>query len=106
MNLRIQNDGVAGSSSAEVNRAGQSASTGAGSSTKSIASRGDGGDHIAISSAAESISAGVSANSLQHAARVTQLSALYANGSYSVDSGKVSRALVDNAVSGSAASRA
>ncbi len=107
MSLRVQNDAAAGAASLEVNRAGQSASTTSSASGHSRSVTGaDGGDHIDISSSAESISAGMSAQDTQHAARVAQLGALVASGQYSSDSTQVSRAIVSNAITVSTAGRA
>jgi anti-sigma28 factor (negative regulator of flagellin synthesis) len=98
MSLRIQNDPPAGIAAPEVGRSGQSSSVSSGSGKTRSASGAEGGDHVEVSSAAETISAGISAQNAAHAARVTRLSALYAGGQYTVDSSQVSRALVDNAV--------
>lgn len=106
MSLRIQNDVVAGGISPEVSRTGEAGSIGSGSTRGRIGSGSADGDQVDISNAAASISAGVSAHNLQQAVRVTQLGALYAAGQYTVDSAKVSRALVDSSVSGSVAGEA
>jgi hypothetical protein len=55
---------------------------------------------------AESITAGVSAQNLQHAARVQQLGALYSSGRYTVDSARVSSAIVGGAITGLATGKA
>ncbi|MGD1070265.1 MAG: hypothetical protein ABSB15_09000 [Bryobacteraceae bacterium] len=106
MSLRIQNDQTAGLASTETGRAGQASPGTSGSGKARTASAGESGDQVEVSSVAESISAGISTQNLQHAARVTQLGALYASGRYTVDSAKVSSAIVGSAVAGSAAGRA
>jgi len=106
MSLRIQSEPAAGLASAETGRTGQPASAVSGAGKARSASAGESGDHVQVSSVAESISAGISAQNLEHAARVTQLGALYASGRYTVDSAKVSSAIVDSAVSGTAAGKA
>lgn len=106
MSLRIQNDQAAGLASTETARTGQTGSAAAGSGKTRTGSSGDGGDQVAVSSVAESITAGISAQNLQHAARVQQLSALYASGRYTVDSAKVGSAIVGNAITGLSAGKA
>lgn len=106
MSLRIQNDQAAGLAATETARNGQTGSAAAGSGKTRTGSSGDGGDQVAVSSVAESITAGISAHNLQHAARVSQLSALYASGRYTVDSAKVSSAIVGSATTGLAAGKA
>jgi anti-sigma28 factor (negative regulator of flagellin synthesis) len=103
MSLRIQNDAATGAASPEVSRSQQSSSVSSGTGKSRTVSSTEGGDHIDVSSATESISAGLSAQNQQRAARVTQLSALYASGRYAVDSAQVSHAIVSSAVNGSAA---
>ena len=106
MSLRIQNDVAAPGTALDVNRAGESSQVSSGSVRGRIGANNSGGDYIDISSAAESIAAGVSSSNLEQAARVKQLAELYVGGQYNVDSYKVSRALVSNAVSSSAAGEA
>jgi anti-sigma28 factor (negative regulator of flagellin synthesis) len=106
MSVRIQNDQTAGIPSPEVNRAGGTTSLSSGNGKSTTAVGAGSGDHVQFSSAAENISAGVSAQNQQQAARVTQLSALYASGQYSVDSTKISRALVANATTATRVGRA
>ena len=106
MSLRIQNDQAAGLAATETARTGQTGSAAAGSGKSRTGSAGEGGDHVAVSSVAESITAGISAQNLQHAARVQQLSALYASGRYTVDSARLSSAIVGGAITGLAAGKA
>jgi anti-sigma28 factor (negative regulator of flagellin synthesis) len=106
MSLRVQNDPAAGIGSSEVGRAGQSASIAGGSGKSRISSGIEGGDQVQVSSVAESISAGTSALNQQRADRVSQLSALYTGGKYTVDSAKVSAALIAGATTGTAAGNA
>lgn len=101
MSLRIQNDALTNGASSEVSRSGQISANGVGSGKGRLNSGGIGGDQIDISSAAESISAGLSAHNAQHAARVSQLSSLYASGQYHVDSSKISSAIISSGISGS-----
>jgi anti-sigma28 factor (negative regulator of flagellin synthesis) len=107
MSLRVQNDGTAGATSLEVGRAGQSASASSSAPGQSRNVSGtEGLDHIDISSSTESISAGISAQDAQHAARVAQLGALVANGQYTSDSAQVSRAIIGSAITVSTAGKA
>lgn len=101
MSVRIQNDPSPGVLSPEVSRTGQSASSASGPGKGRGVTGSEGGDQVDVSSSTESISAGLSAQNLTHAARVTQLGALYASGQYNVDSAQVSQALIANAVTGS-----
>jgi hypothetical protein len=101
MSLRVQNDPAAGIGASEVNRSGQSTSIGGGSGKSGrISSGAEGGDQVQVSSVTESISAGTSALNLERAGRVSQLGALYAGGQYTVDSAKVSAALIAGATTG------
>lgn len=106
MSLRVQNEPVAGTGASEVGRAGQATSTGPASGKGRVSSGAAGGDQVQVSSVAESISAGTSALNLQRSNRVTQISALYASGKYSVDSARLSAALVAGATTGGAAAKA
>ena len=103
MSLRIQNDPATNGTAAEVSHAAQSTSVspGLGNAQKTIGSAV--GDQVNVSSVTEAISAGISAQNLQRATRVTQLGALYARGQYYVDSVDVSSAIVGNAITGSSA---
>jgi anti-sigma28 factor (negative regulator of flagellin synthesis) len=106
MSLRVQNDPSSGIGSSEVGRTGQTTSA-VSTSGKSRASSGTaGGDQVQVSSVAESIGAGTSALNVQRANRVSQISALYAGGKYTVDSAKVSAALIANATTAIAAGKA
>jgi anti-sigma28 factor (negative regulator of flagellin synthesis) len=106
MSLRIHNDPSAGVASTEVSRTSQPASGASGSGKSRSAFGVDSGDHVQVSSIAEGISAGISAQNVSRAARVSQLSALYASGQYKVDSSAVSQAVVGNAVKSSVAGKA
>ena len=106
MSLRVQNDPPAGIGPSEVGHAGQSASIAGGSGKSRISSGAAGGDQVQVSSVAESISAATAALSQQRASRVSQLSALYAGGKYTVDSAKVSAALIAGATTSTAAGNA
>ena len=102
MSVRIHNDVISAGTGLDVGRTGAASSPTSGSTRGITGSGTSGGDHIDISRAAETIAAGVSTSNLEQAARVKNLSALYSSGQYSVDSGKVSKALVDNSLSGAA----
>ena len=97
MSIRIQNDVISGGASHEVNRPGEAGHAGSGRSR--VGSGTASGDQVEISSAAQTFSDGVHASSVQHSARVKELSALYASGQYHVDSHQVSRALVNSGIS-------
>ncbi|HEU5021462.1 MAG TPA: flagellar biosynthesis anti-sigma factor FlgM [Bryobacteraceae bacterium] len=99
MSIRIQNDVISGGSPHEVNRTGETGHAGAGQSRGRVGSGTAGGDQVEISSAAQTFSDGVHASSVQHSARVKELSALYASGRYHVDAHQVSRALVNSGLS-------
>ena len=103
MSIRIQNDAASGGISPEVNRTGEAGHAGSAGSARGRIGSGTSasGDQVEISSAAETLSSGISAGSAQQSARVKELSALYASGRYSVDAVHVSRALIDNSINGS-----
>lgn len=101
MSLRIQNDAVTSGPSPEVSRPDQTNSLTSGTGKFRGAAGTEGGDRVEVSSVAESISAGISAQNQQRAARVAELSGLYASGGYSVDSAQVSRSIVNSAITGS-----
>jgi anti-sigma28 factor (negative regulator of flagellin synthesis) len=100
MSLRIQNDSATNGTAAEVGRAAQSSpvSSGSGKARNTIGNAGE--DQVDVSPVAEAISAGVSAQNLQRATRVSELSTLYASGRYSVDSAQISSAIVNQAITG------
>jgi anti-sigma28 factor (negative regulator of flagellin synthesis) len=106
MSLRVQNDPPAGIGPSDVGRVAQSGSVAGGSGKSRISSGLEGGDQVQVSSVTESISAGNSALNLQRANLVSQLSALYAGGKYTVDSTRVSAALIAGATTGVAAGNA
>jgi anti-sigma28 factor (negative regulator of flagellin synthesis) len=106
MSLKVQNDPPAGIGPSEVSRAGQSPSIADGSGKSRISSGIEGGDQVQVSSVAESISAGTSALNQQRANQVSQLSALYAGGKYTVDSARVSAALIAGATTAVTAGKA
>lgn len=106
MSLKVQNDASAGVGSPDVSRAAQSGSTTAVFGRSRISSSVAGGDQVQVSSVAESIAAGASELNQQRASRVSQLSVLYAGGKYTVDSARVSAALVAGATTGTAAGKA
>jgi hypothetical protein len=106
MSLRVQNDPSSAVGSSEASRGAQTV-TGASATGGSKLSTGvAGGDHVQVSSVAESIGAGNSALDAQRANRVSQLSALYAGGKYAVNSAQVSAALVANATTATPAGTA
>jgi anti-sigma28 factor (negative regulator of flagellin synthesis) len=107
MSLRVQTDATSNAASLEVGRTGQSGSTTSSALGQSRNASGtEGADHIDISTSTESISAGLSAQGAQHAARVAELGALVASGQYTSDSAQVSRAIISNATTVSTAGRA
>ena len=106
MSLRVQNDPSAGIGPSEVNRAAQGTAAAVGSGKSGISSGVAGGDQVQVSSVTELISVGTAALNQQRASRISQLSALYAGGKYTVDSASVSAALVDSATKGTAAGKA
>ncbi|MGP8243208.1 MAG: flagellar biosynthesis anti-sigma factor FlgM [Bryobacteraceae bacterium] len=96
MRIRLQNDGVAGTSASAT---GQTSLTQSGSSTAPASGLNTGGaDQVEISSLSESISNASAALASQQAGRVSHLAAVYAKGQYEVDSVELSHALVSNAL--------
>jgi hypothetical protein len=100
MNIQIQNDHVAGiatSLAAPVESAPHPAG-----STQADSVAHSGGDQVSISTLSDNIAASVAALDSQQAARVNQLTALYAKGAYQADSLETSHALVSEATAGGA----
>lgn len=106
MSLRINNDPVVNGAAAEVSRSAQALTLSSLAGKSGSSSLSSGGDHFEVSSVTESISAGVNAQNLQRAARVSQLAKLCASGQYSVNSAQISSAIVGGAVTASRAGQA
>src|SRR5579863_6961449 len=101
MSIRIQNDGLSGTSASQLERA-QGPAIGSGSTLKPGGGLSSGGgDHVSISSLSESIAAASHADEVQQSSRIRQLSALYQSGQYHVDSLQLSRTLVSQALDSS-----
>lgn len=99
MSIRIQNDSMAGVVAPGVGRTDEVShpSNPSSLSTGKTGSRGT-ADSVDISSLSQSVAAASTAQQTQQASRIKQLSALYASGQYSVDSERVSRAIVSQAL--------
>ena len=97
MSIRIQNDGLSGTSASQAERV-QGSAIGSGSTLKAGSGLSSGGDHVSISSLSESIAAAGHADEVQQASRVRQLGALYQSGQYRVDSAQLSRSLVSQSL--------
>jgi hypothetical protein len=103
MSILIHNDGSAGTSASQAERA-QSSAIGSGIPVKQgTGLSSGGGDHVSISSLSESIAAASHADEVQQAARVRQLTALYQSEQYRVDTHQLSRTLVSQALDTGAA---
>jgi len=98
MSIRIQNDGIAAAATSQTAPAEK---TGKPGSTSSGSIGNNGTDQVDISSLSGSIGGASSALASQQSARVNQLTALYANGQFQVNSTQLSRALVTSAMGGS-----
>jgi anti-sigma28 factor (negative regulator of flagellin synthesis) len=98
MSIQIHNDGLAGTSAQQAERAHGSAIGPGNAPKQSPGLNSTGGDNVAISSLSESIAAATQLDEVQHAGRVRQLAALYQSGQYHVDSLQLSRTLVSQAL--------
>jgi flagellar biosynthesis anti-sigma factor FlgM len=100
--MKIQNDDLAsvGSAASRVDQV-SAGTQGAGKSGGAQKSQ---TDQVEVSSATEKITAQLSSQSAERAARVQQLSALYSSGKYQVDSSQVSQSMIAGALSGTNAS--
>lgn len=98
MSIRIYNDGLAGTSASQTERTQEPAIGSSSASRQGTGPTNNGGDHVAISSLSESIATANRSDEAQQAARVRQLSALYQSGQYHVDSLKLSRTMVKQAL--------
>jgi len=103
MNIRIQNDSLSGAVAPGTGRTDEVSHPPASSTTAAGKTSQRGGDSVAISSLSQSVAAASSAHDVQQASRVTQLTALYRGGNYSVDSSLVSHAMVSQALNATAA---
>jgi anti-sigma28 factor (negative regulator of flagellin synthesis) len=98
MSIRIQNDGLSGTSASQAERT-QATENGSGSPLKNgTGPSSGGGDHVSLSSLSANIAAASHVDEVQQAARLHQLTALYQSGQYHVDSGQLSRSLVSRAL--------
>jgi len=98
MSIRIQNDSLTGAAPSEASRADE-ISRPAGSSSQSAAKWDHSGrDSVEISSLSQQVAAASRAEQTHQANRVSQLTALYRSGRYSVDSAAVSHAMVSQAL--------
>jgi anti-sigma28 factor (negative regulator of flagellin synthesis) len=98
MSIRIQNDGIAAASTGQTAPAEKAGKAGSSASSASLANLGS--DQVDISSFSGNIAASSSDLANQQAARVNELTAIYAKGDFQVDSGQLSRSLVSSAIGG------
>jgi len=98
MNIQIQNDHVAGIATPLAAPVDGAAHPDGSPQAESIGQ--SAADQVAISSLSGNISASTAALDSQHAARVSQLAALYAKGAYEPSALETSRALVSEALTG------
>ena len=97
MSIRIYSDGLANAAS-EASRADELQRATAAAKKPPTSSGGEGSDQVQISSLSASIAAGTDQQGAQQAHRVSQIAAQYQNGTYHVDSAKLSKALVSYAI--------
>jgi hypothetical protein len=98
MNIQLHNDQVAGIATPLATPVDSAQHPGGSPQTESIAN--GGADQVAISSLSGSIADSAAALASQHAARVSEVAALYAKGAYQPDSLESARALVAEALAG------
>ena len=94
--MKIQNEGIQGSTPLETGRTqGAAPTTGGAVGGRKIA--GSEGDSVEISGISVQLAHSNAVDGQQRANRVAELSALYARGQYHTNSAKLSRALISNA---------
>ena len=93
MSIRIQNDQASDIAASQASRTDITAGSGSASGSKSGGAAGIGGDTIEISSSAQSISTSLEQHNAGRAARVSQLTALYASGRYDANPAQVATLL-------------
>jgi len=94
VHMRIQNDGIAGTTAAHAVPAENAGA----SLTRSISETNGSTDQVCISSLSAKIAESVGAVAEQQANRVSQLAAMYAKGAYQPDSMQTSQALLSGAI--------
>jgi anti-sigma28 factor (negative regulator of flagellin synthesis) len=101
MSMRIQNDGLLGTGASGTSPLQEAGLTnGSRENSGAELSSGNGTDRVDISSFSANLSHASSLADSQRGTRVSQLTSLYASGNYSVDSARVSSALVSQAITG------
>ena len=98
MSIRIQNDGISSAATSQTAPAENAGKPG--SSTRAGSPAHSGADQIDISTLSGNIAAASSNLASRQAARVSQLTALYAKGQYHVDSMQLSQKLISGALGG------
>jgi hypothetical protein len=98
MSMRIQNDGLSGTTASPVIPAESTEQSGSSGRSSSVSSGSV--DRVDISSLLGNLSASAGALADKQAARVSQLTAIYGRGEYSADSAQTSRALISGAIAG------
>jgi hypothetical protein len=97
MSIRIDNDNLTGASAAQAGKAEQIRSGGS-KSAFGPATQSTGKDSVEMSSMAEQLMSAGAAQDANRAARISQLAAAYAGGSYQPNSLNVSHAVVSQAI--------
>jgi anti-sigma28 factor (negative regulator of flagellin synthesis) len=95
--MKIQNDGIQGSTPLETERT-QSAPQTSGGSIQGRNGAGHDGDSVEISSISAHLSQANSVESQYRTNRIAELSAIHARGDYQVNAGKLSQALVAHSI--------
>jgi len=98
MNIRIQQEALPETGISELSRPEGVSSSGAGRTRSASDPGGPEGDRVEISALSGSIADNMAASAAQQSAKVQHLAALYANDQYHVDSARVSRSLVEQAI--------
>jgi len=98
MSIRIQNEAITGSSASEVSRSEDIARSGANGGNRVSGADPQNRDRVELSGLSDVLSNALDVSKSQHSEKVRQLAALHASGRYTVDSMRVSHAIVSEAI--------
>jgi hypothetical protein len=94
MSIRIQSESLTGSSISELSRSEEIARSGAGGARPASGTDAHGHDRVELSGLSDRLTDFLAAANVEHSTKVRQLAAVYAAGRYTVDSMRVSRAMI------------
>jgi len=102
MSIRIQTEALTGGNVSEASRADEIARSAPGGTKPASGRDAQDADRVELSGLSDHITNALRATEAGHSEKVRQLTALYASGRYTVDSERVSRAMVSEALGAAA----